>query len=183
MSWSLALAVLLSVNARLVAAQNDPNGDRRHVTPSAAAIGFVVAAVVLFLFCCCVQRRRVHRLKATRLPPLPLTDATFPHGLQYVGTRPSAQTTPTPTTTPFSYRGYQTEYPPASAADFAPPPYVKEGGAGPYSPPPGPPPPPIDAVPGPAPGYYAPPPGPPPRAHISSNSADFNGGFRPPPVS
>ncbi|KAF7360003.1 hypothetical protein MVEN_00727700 [Mycena venus] len=67
------------------------------------------------------------------------------------------------------------EYPPATAADYAPPPYVKEDVARKvYTPPPGPPPPGIDAI-------YSPPPGPPPRAHISHNSADldFSGGVPP----
>ncbi|KAJ7438678.1 hypothetical protein B0H11DRAFT_2254490 [Mycena galericulata] len=72
------------------------------------------------------------------------------------------------------------EYPPGPNAEVAPPPYVKEGAplAG-YTtvPPSDPPPPGIDTA---YPNAYSPPPGPPPRAHISSNSADFNGGFRPP---
>ncbi|KAJ7819848.1 hypothetical protein B0H14DRAFT_2835414, partial [Mycena olivaceomarginata] len=112
-----------------------------------------------------------------RPPLLPLpSSARFLHGMQHgqynggTGTSPYA---PPPGLAPPG-----SEYPPAAAADWAPPPYVKEadGEAAKYPPPPGPPPPGFDAT-------YASPPGPPPAAHISSNSADFGGGFRPPPAS
>ncbi|KAJ7445641.1 hypothetical protein FB451DRAFT_1292699 [Mycena latifolia] len=158
---ALALIVALVGGASLVAAQNSP--DSRHITPSAAGIGFVVAAVLLFLLCCCIQRRRVaQRAKPPYVaPPLPLhAGSRFPHGMQY-GTplvAPAQYPYPSPAG---GYPNALSEYPPAGAADWAPPPYVKEGGdvPGHYAPPPGPPP-----------GFeatYSPPPGPPPRAHIS----------------
>ncbi|KAJ7086798.1 hypothetical protein B0H15DRAFT_1022932 [Mycena belliarum] len=137
---SLAFALAVVVGSPAVAAQNDNDSNNRRVTPSAAAIGFVVAAVLLFFFCCCVQRARVRRsaLKPPYVAPsLPLhTGGGFPHGMQYG----------TPIGSPYAPPGggYPTagsEYPPAAAADSAPPPYVKEGdGATPYAPPPGPPP-------------------------------------------
>ncbi|KAF8217570.1 hypothetical protein K438DRAFT_1952461 [Mycena galopus ATCC 62051] len=132
--------------------------------------------VLLTLLCCGVQRRRQRQAALQRpyVPPmLPLTSSSrFPHGMQY-GTPPTSYGPPPGPAPP------GTEYPSANAAEFAPPPYVKEDSSASkaYAPPPGPPPHGIDSAYTP----YSPPPGPPPRAHISFNSTDFNGGFRPPP--
>ncbi|KAJ7882581.1 hypothetical protein B0H14DRAFT_3433379 [Mycena olivaceomarginata] len=120
---------------------------------------------------------RPHRRpRATPAPPPPSSSACFPHGMQYgqykVG-QAQARTHPPPGPTPPG-----SEYPPAAAADWAPPPYVKEadGEAAKYPPVRvsfllflpmdvdsrmcGPPPPGFDAT-------YAPSPGPPPATHIS----------------
>ncbi|KAJ7435916.1 hypothetical protein B0H11DRAFT_2295203 [Mycena galericulata] len=173
-----ALAVVLSVGSGII--NNDNNNI--HVSSSSAAIGVVVAAIFLFLLCCGLRRRRVQRtLKPAYVPPpliLPLHSTSlggsaFPSGMQYGSPYPQ----------PYPPQQYNrtSEYPPTGPnAEVAPPPYVKEGAplAGYTSgPPSGPPPPGIDTA---YPSAYSPPPGPPPRAHISSNSADFNGGFRPP---
>ncbi|KAK7045043.1 hypothetical protein R3P38DRAFT_3433621 [Favolaschia claudopus] len=162
----LLLGVALS-GARLVLADDDNSG---HTT---AIIGFVVAIILLLMLSCGIQRRRARRaalsatsINAYRPQALPLTS----HSLRY-GNSASSQPFAAPT---------GSEYPPQGAADWAPPPYVKEEGTGgqqEYAPPPGPPPssgapPAIDA-----PYSYAPPPGPPPRAHIHSTSADFTNGF------
>ncbi|KAJ7435936.1 hypothetical protein B0H11DRAFT_2112232 [Mycena galericulata] len=174
------LAVVLSFGAG-VSAQN-LNNNNSHVSSSSAVIGFVVAAVFLFLFCCGLQRRRVQRASTPAYVPPPLVlplhstglgGSALPSGMQYGSPYPQ----------PYAPQQYNStsEYPPTGPnAELAPPPYVKEGapltGYTAVSPP-GPPPPGIDAA---YPSVYSPPPGPPPRAHISSNSADFNGGFRPP---
>ncbi|KAJ6528102.1 hypothetical protein B0H19DRAFT_1195205 [Mycena capillaripes] len=155
--------VVLAVSGVLVAAQ-DPN-DGRSSSHTSAVIGLVIALVFLFCICCCVQRRRIQRAAVRPPGALPLASSSrFPHGIQYGQTQAPygnpAYTHLTPMgTAPYVPAG--SEYPSAAAADFAPPPYVKEGGDGAlqYAPPLGPPPG-IDAV-------YSPPPGPPPRAHIS----------------
>ncbi|KAJ6570501.1 hypothetical protein DFH09DRAFT_1277619 [Mycena vulgaris] len=127
-----------------------------------------MCVLLLFSLCCGIQNRRVQHAEPYIAPPLPLhAGSGFPHGMQYGSPRPPPAQYPYPTGTSDS------EYPPVGAAEFAPPPYVKDSGAQ-YAPPPGPPRG-IEAA-------YSPHPGPPPRAHISSNSADFNGSFRPPPA-
>ncbi|KAJ7863356.1 hypothetical protein B0H14DRAFT_2738971, partial [Mycena olivaceomarginata] len=188
-----AVPLLLGGGARLVAAQNKDNDcDNRPGHTSAVNrpfLNFLTAIIFLLLTCCGIQRRRL--LQAARpypaaaaagpgpRPPLLRlsSSARFLHGMQYgqynggTGTIPYA---PPPGPAPPG-----SEYPPAAAADWAPLPYLKEadGEAVKYPPvPPRAPPLGFDAT-------YAPPPGPPPAVHISSNSADFGGGFRPPPAS
>ncbi|KAJ6557534.1 hypothetical protein B0H19DRAFT_1070187 [Mycena capillaripes] len=168
-------AVLAFGGAQLVAAlptDNNPNNSRRN-----DAIGFVIGALPSFL--------------PPNLDP-PLTSCGFRTGCN--------TGTPTPNTLrtdPTGCAAGGKRVPPAAAADYAPPPYVKEGETAelerglewgsmhPCDPsfrppfisrqltcvmlqqPPGPPPG-IDAV-------YSPPPGPPPRAHISLGG--FQRGF------
>ncbi|KAJ7142978.1 hypothetical protein C8R44DRAFT_866232 [Mycena epipterygia] len=139
---------------RLVAAQTDSN-QSRNTTLSPDTVGLIAAAVLFFLFGCCLYvRHRVQHAAAKPYvpPPLPLahhTGSEFP------------QVAPPPSGTYPYIPG--SEYPLSGAADFAPPPYVKEGADGMnYSPPPGPPPG-IDAA-------YSPPLGPPPPAHTRSGS-------------
>ncbi|KAJ7749448.1 hypothetical protein B0H16DRAFT_1551494 [Mycena metata] len=191
--FASAAAVLVPLAALVVGvrAQNNGNSNTRGTSHSSAIIALIVAAVFILVLCCGIQRRRVARASAFRTannggvllptntayvpPPFPPVNATsrYPHGLQYGSYATPPRTTPT---APVPGSEYPLP-PPGAGADWAPPPYMKEGEAvGVYAPPPGPPPPGFDAV-------YEPPPGPPPRAHISSNSQDFNGGFRPPPAS
>ncbi|KAJ7124616.1 hypothetical protein C8R43DRAFT_1031029 [Mycena crocata] len=140
--------ILLLAVVQSAAAQN--NDDRRHTSPSSAAIGFVVAAVFLFVLCCGIQRRRVQRANkpAYIAPPLPLhtnshmhTGTPYApgiHGMQYgqgghspYGHTPPLGGYPFNPNAPGPNAG--SEYPPAAAADWAPPPYVKdaEGTEGP----------------------------------------------------
>jgi hypothetical protein len=98
----------------------------------------LTAIIFLLLICCGIQRRRIRQAArpyaaggggsggpGPRPPLLPLSSsARFPHGMQYghynggTGTSPYA---PPPGPAPPG-----SEYPPAAAADWAPPPYVKE---------------------------------------------------------
>ncbi|KAJ7435921.1 hypothetical protein B0H11DRAFT_2295208 [Mycena galericulata] len=150
------LAVVLSVGAGVVA-QNLPGYDdnNNQMTPSFAAIGFVVggSALIVFLFCLCcgLRHRRVQRASKAPYVPLPLVPPLSPY------------------TQPYPPQPYNrtSEYP---NAEVAPPPYVKEGAplTGYMSiPPAGPPPPGIYAAYSP---MYSPPPVAPPRAHISPKS-------------
>ncbi|KAJ7142989.1 hypothetical protein C8R44DRAFT_846698 [Mycena epipterygia] len=151
---TLRLSLLALTTARLARAQNNNNGNSNHVILSFPAVAFVAAAVCLFLLCCGIQRRRIQRVRAAGIapPPLPLTHAGsgFPHGIQYGSPPPRFSRAPGQ----YPYTP-SSEYPAAGAADFAPPPYVKEGADGMKYPPPLGPPPGIDAA-------YSPPPGPPP---------------------
>ncbi|KAJ6612094.1 hypothetical protein B0H10DRAFT_2053450 [Mycena sp. CBHHK59/15] len=169
--WPALVVCALATAA--AAAQND-NSMRR--TPSAAAIGFVVAAVFMFLLCCGIRRRRARYNAAKPFVPTPLPlqhGGGFPHGMQYP---PPPSFAPPPGPPPLNpYHTGASEYPAATAADYAPPPYMKDGA--PLYTPPAVPPPGFDAQSYARPQYSAPP-GPPPQAHISSHSADFDGGFR-----
>ncbi|KAJ7799224.1 hypothetical protein B0H14DRAFT_2903808, partial [Mycena olivaceomarginata] len=151
--------------ARLVAARNNDNDRDNRPGHTSAVIGLVLSIIFLLLLCCGIHRRRLRQAawpyaaaaaaaatgQGPRPPLLPLSSpARFPHRMQYG-----------------QYNGGSGTIPTAAAADWVPPPYVKEADreAAKYPPPPAPPPPGFDAT-------YAP-----------SNSADFGGGFRPPPAS
>ncbi|KAJ7762842.1 hypothetical protein DFH07DRAFT_813706 [Mycena maculata] len=185
----LRLLLVLATTRLAVAQENDNN---QRISPSSAVVGFIVCksnsynsgsifvsfsfkrfwlavAFLLLILWCGVQRRRRRRSQRPASRPgfsllLPLQSGrVLPNGMQY--------STPV-TSTPYDP---QSEYPVTGAAEFAPPPYVKEGNT--YPPPTGSPPPPIDAP------IYSPPPGPPPQAHTAHNSVDFGGEFRAPPPS
>ncbi|KAJ6479695.1 hypothetical protein C8R45DRAFT_1005811 [Mycena sanguinolenta] len=180
-SAALLVAFVASRNVGVAAALGSDSGNNNNTSHTSAVIGLILALVFLTLLCCGVQRRRAARASLSRpsyiAHPLPLSSASrFPHGLQYGTGTPPAMYTPPPLAA-------GSEYPAANAAEFAPPPYVKEESKPVYAPPPGPPP----GISSP----YSPPPGPPPRAHVRTsshglsgdftNSGDFSGGFRPPP--
>lgn len=94
---------------------------------------FTAGVTFFLLLCCCVQRRRVlaaaHFPKPPAVPTLPLTHSArdpFSRGIQY-----GNHYGPPPITSAHTAAPPGSEYPPAAAADYAPPPYVKdaEGGA------------------------------------------------------
>ncbi|KAJ6447527.1 hypothetical protein DFH09DRAFT_1386304 [Mycena vulgaris] len=88
-----------------------------------------MCVLLLFSLCCGIQNRRVQHAEPYIAPPLPLhAGSGFPHGMQYGSPRPPPAQYPYPTGTSDS------EYPPVGAAEFAPPPYVKDSGAQ-YAPP------------------------------------------------
>ncbi|KAJ6525005.1 hypothetical protein B0H19DRAFT_1199680 [Mycena capillaripes] len=198
----LATIVLAVSTAHLVAAQFTDDNSNPSIRNSAIGLAictlafpkychsqaepifssFTVAALIVIFSCCGARPCRARRA-ATTGPALLLAS---PHGTEPAAYRYSSGTTPA-----------GSEYPPTAAADYAPPPYVKERGGAEHAPvchlllppfpficqrlicggdlqPPGPPP-----------GNdeeYSLPPGPPPRAHISANSADFSDSFRLPPA-
>ncbi|KAF7351576.1 hypothetical protein MSAN_01590100 [Mycena sanguinolenta] len=83
------------------------------------------ALVFLTRLCCGIQRFRAARSSLgwpQYIPsPLPLTSSShFPHGIQYDGRTPPAMHAAPPS------MAVGSECPVANAADFAPPPYVKE---------------------------------------------------------
>ncbi|KAJ7935889.1 hypothetical protein B0H13DRAFT_2462871 [Mycena leptocephala] len=158
---------------RLVAAHTTDSDRKKYNI--ATGIGFAIGVFFLVLRCCCRQPRRVVP-NPLAIPTLPLTHSTrdpLSRGIRYGNLY-----APPPITSAHTAAPPGSEYPPAAAADYAPPPYVKDAKSGAplggevrhYPPPLGLPPPAIDAA-------YLPPLGQPPRAHISSNSADFNGGY------
>ncbi|KAJ7438677.1 hypothetical protein B0H11DRAFT_2104368 [Mycena galericulata] len=159
------LAVLLFIGAGVVAQGHGVPNSNNNMTASFVTIGIVVggsAMIFLCVLCCVCRKRRVQRASKPPYVPLPLVPTLSPHPQPYA---------------PQPYNR-NSEYPPTGPnAEVSPPPYVKEGAplVG-YTTPSDPPPPGIDTA---YSSVYSPPPGP-SRAHISSNSTDFNGSFRPP---
>ncbi|KAJ7646446.1 hypothetical protein DFH06DRAFT_1136031 [Mycena polygramma] len=155
-SRSLLLLAALTTGASPVAAHNTGGSNSRSWAIVGALVGFS-----LLVLCFCGVRRRMRQPANDAILPLTtsshFTSSKYPNGGVPVFT-------PAPVGLPSTV--LDSEYLPPTAAEYAPPPYVKESGD--------------------APELYAPPPGPPPAidaVYSLSNSADFNGGLRPLPVS
>ncbi|KAJ6479544.1 hypothetical protein C8R47DRAFT_1137216 [Mycena vitilis] len=124
----LLLGVLIAGATRVAAQNNSSNTSR------SSAVAGVLLAVIILMLCLCGVRRRANR--PARMPlatPNHFTNSNY--GNSGVPMFPPALAGRPPTLP-------DSEYPPPAAADYAPPPYVKEGGDAPalYAPPPGPPP-------------------------------------------